>query len=301
MQWFHDGKHERVPLFSNFENWFEGTAAWTGSQGCYINQPKPKPLICKPRGAHWSPFEFESLGPSIPTFGGNQNSGLVLNLERKAKDEERQKILIRHLNSHLQWIKESNNTSMDTITKYRIDIMKSFKKMYLDIEEKHRRETHELRILSDSQCTSSKNCKLFFNTSSFELSGVINATGTLGYTSDGTEVAIWAFDTIDIGTEVDIIIDGQRAMALLSKSSVFINTKIIVNPGTLGGFPGGYSTFRKKENRLLTVCTNNYFYDAQESPWECTGDHKISKDQTNTISNNVNGPGSSSFRVYYFQ
>lgn len=299
MQRFPGGKHEVIPLFSDFENWREGTANWArkvycNSESCRLHRREEKP-----RGAHWSPFDFSSVGPSIVSFGSRQNNGLVLNLQRKYVEEDMQKKLINETKDKLKWIRdESRFSAINATTYYRIDIMKAFNKMYQETEHLLERETEKLRILSNSQCIIISQCKLLFNTSSLMMTGIINASGTVGYSPDGTEVAVWTFDSIDLGAEVEVEVDGQRAFALLSKSSVHINTTIVVEPGTLGGFPGGLSTYRRKEDRLSRVCSNNV--DFLES-WTCQGDHPVSREIYNKRSNNVNGPGSPSFRVYFFQ
>jgi hypothetical protein len=305
MQRFPGGTHEVIPLFSDFENWREGTSNWVSkrtvgcnsSDICKLNRIREE----KPRGAHWSPFEFPSVGgPSISSFGGQQNNGLVLNLQRKHAEEDMQRNLLNKLNEKLQWIKEESKYTLTNATSYyKIDIMKAFDKMYQDTEELIRKENEILRMLTNSQCHILSQCNLLFNTSSLMMTGIVNASGTLAFTPDGTEVAVWTFDSIDLGSEVKVEVDGQRAMALLSRSSVYINTSIFVEPGTLGGFPGGFSTYRSKQHRLTRVCSKHFDF---LEPWKCQADHPISRETKNSKqSNNVNGPGSPSFRVYYFQ
>lgn len=299
MQRFSGGAHEVISLFSDFENWREGTSNWVSKRTVGCNSD-----ICKreekPRGAHWSPFEFPSVGgPSISSFGGQQNNGLVLNLQRKHAEEDMQRDVLIKLKDKLQWIKdESNFTLTDATSYYKIDIMKAFDKMYLDTEELFRKEKEILRMLTNSQCNILSQCKLLFNTSSLMITGIINASGTLAFNPDGTEVAVWTFDSIDLGAEVKVEVDGQRAMALLSRSSVYLNTSVFVEPGTLGGFPGGFSTYRSKRHRLTRVCSKHFDF---LEPWKCQADHPISREIYSKQSNNVNGPGSPSFRVYYFQ
>lgn len=42
-----------------------------------------------------------------------------------------------------------------------------------------------------------------------------------------------------LGPEITVEVAGQRAMAILSRSSLILNTSILAEPATLGGFPGG--------------------------------------------------------------
>lgn len=173
-----------------------------------------------------------------------------------------------------------------------------------EYEDRLLREESKYSTLSQSQCRSSaEECALLFNTSSLEMTGIINATGDVDTTPDGTEVAAWAFDSIDIDEHVNVTVTGQRAMALLSRSSVRINTDIVTPPGTLGGFPGGYSISRRPSDRLIGVCTENIDLTKIVGD-KCIGDRPIttllvsSKDSKLAVSNNVNGPGSASVRVY---
>ena len=53
-------------------------------------------------------------------------------------------------------------------------------------------------------------------------------TGYLGYTKFGTEVAVFSFNSIYLGPEVDVRLVGQRGLVLLSRSSAVINSTIQV-------------------------------------------------------------------------
>lgn len=85
-------------------------------------------------------------------------------------------------------------------------------------------------------------------------------TGELVSTPNGTEVALFNFDYIDLGNNVYIDTTGPRALCLLSRSSIRFGSRINIEPETLGGFPGSNSVSE----------------------------------------NNQQGPGSSSQRVYLF-
>ena len=164
-------------------------------------------------------------------------------------------------------------------------------------------------------------CEILFNTSSLAMSGALDASGQIVTMPDGVSVAVWVFDSIDLGPNVNVTMTGQRAMVLLSRSTAKIDTNFKVFPGTLGGFPGGYSVGRREADRFSSVCpwwpeNGNDFFALQESTdWRikerctndgltscCPGDVPISMltDDASIPSNNVNGPGSGNVRVYLF-
>ncbi len=71
-------EHVEVPLFLDFEDWRRGIRGW--EQSCRVGDTDlclPSYTIDdayhKPPGAHWSPFDFDTLGPSVPTFGKTWN------------------------------------------------------------------------------------------------------------------------------------------------------------------------------------------------------------------------------------
>lgn len=310
MQVFPGGEHKPIPLFADFEDWRQGALGWD-KFSCDINEgesSKCKMLIRGgvsnssyqneakwPKGAHWSPFDFESLGPSVPSFNSSTNNGLVLNAVHLMEEVQKQEEWITEMEAYLAWLKnEINTTSLEAYTRFRKDITSELSRTISDYEKLLLQEKHKKSILEKSQCANTNSCTLLFNTSSLQLSGVINATGSIGLTPDGTEVAMWTFDSIDIGYEVSVELTGQRALALLSKSSVFIDTNLTVKPGTLGGFPGGYSVSRI--NGLSNVCTEN----SRIEPFNCSGDYPLNQLNLKTVSNNINGPGSASVRVYSY-
>lgn len=107
----------------------------------------------------------------------------------------------------------------------------------------------------------SARCRITFNTSSLTLSGTISGQGDLRITPGGTEVAVFSFNSIYLGPEVDVVVVGQRALCLVSKTTAIINTTISANPGTLGGFRGGESVARlpgdliSDDPRVIFICT----------------------------------------------
>ena len=304
MQIFAGGLHRKIPLFVDFEDWRQGPFTWErSSSGDGFRDGTPQDEVSFiPKGSYWSPFMFKSLGPLIPSFNTSSNSGLVLNKKILEYELERQENWIQSIQDYLVWLRnEAHITSLDARTRTRIDIREQLHRTELQYEKRLRVENEKKIVMRNSQCVGL--CELVFNTSSLELWGIINATGDIAVTPDGTEVGVWAFDSIDLGSEVNIHVTGQRAMALLSKSSVYINTKIIINPGTLGGFPGGYSLFRSKD-RLVSVCSEELLDEDKTKCLAntlcCPGDRFISKMEETSISSNINGPGSSSLRYYLF-
>jgi len=67
----------------------------------------------------------------------------------------------------------------------------------------------------------------------------ITYNGVIHMTLGGTEVATFNFERIYLGVGVKVYTTGVRALSLLSRSSTIIDTPIIAESGTLGGFPGG--------------------------------------------------------------
>ncbi|CAN0552433.1 unnamed protein product, partial [Ectocarpus sp. 12 AP-2014] len=76
-----------------------------------------------------------------------------------------------------------------------------------------------------------------------------------------------------IGPEITVQVTGQRALAILSRGSLILNTSITAKPSTLGGFPGGGGIARDPGGGGDLLLSPPY---------------------------NVNGPGSASYRYYLF-
>ncbi|KAL7543301.1 hypothetical protein ACHAXR_012700 [Thalassiosira sp. AJA248-18] len=304
-QQYHNGEHIEVPLFLDFEDWRRGIRGWEQScRGGSIDLCLPasisEEINQKPVGAHWSPFDFEALGPNVPTFGGTWNNGLVLNKKSMDLDIAHQRELVEYYESLVLWMDREfqHGITGDPKLRFREEIIENITN-YTDTISA---EKEVLAALTQSQCTNTE-CNLIFNTSDASLRGAVNATGVITTTPDGTEVALWAFDSIDIDEHVNVTLTGQRAMALVSRSSTRINTTLHAIPGTLGGFPGGFSVARRPNERLVRVCNEEVgsreFLDVcKGSKTCCPGDQPISELATGIKSNNANGPGSPSTRVY---
>jgi hypothetical protein len=123
--------------------------------------------------------------------------------------------------------------------------------------------------------------------------------GALRFTRSGTAAAVFTFNSIYLGPEVDVTVVGQRALVLISKTSAVINTTISIPPGTLGGFPGGGSVARLRSDSLnddpmsIFICDLNSYCSG--SPFS-----QIKNSLESLVSNNVNGPGSGNLRIVPF-
>ncbi|KAL9182021.1 hypothetical protein ACHAXT_012364 [Thalassiosira profunda] len=304
-QEYQGGEHVEAGLFLDFEDWRRGIRGW--EQSCRGDSdglclPEPASVDAEseiPLGAHWSPFGFESLGPSVPT-GKSWNNGLVLNKQRLEHDIQDQSEKIEEYEALVQWMDEEfqHGLTDNPFLRSRQQIIANITN-YTDTLAA---EKEILAALTQSQCTN-VDCNLLFNTSDATLSGAVNVNGVIATTPDGTEVALWAFDSIDIDENVNVTLTGQRAMALVSRSSAHVNTTLHAVPGTLGGFPGGFSVSRRPNERLVRVCTEQVdsrdFLDVcGDKASCCPGDQPIGELANGVVSNNVNGPGSPSQRVY---
>ncbi|ETV93244.1 hypothetical protein, variant [Aphanomyces invadans] len=99
---------------------------------------------------------------------------------------------------------------------------------------------------------------VYIDTTTAGMSGDVSFQGMLLQTPQRTTVAVFNFLTIHLGANVQVKLKGRHALCLLSRSSAVVNTHLVSPPGMLGGFPGGG-----------TIAQHN-----------------------------INGPGSSSVRVY---
>ncbi|CAN0423220.1 unnamed protein product, partial [Ectocarpus sp. 12 AP-2014] len=136
-------------------------------------------------------------------------------------------------------------------------------------------------------------CTIVFNTSSLNLEGAISAVGELALTAAGTEVAVY------LGPEITVQITGQRALAILSRGSLVLNTSITAEPSTLGGFPGGGGIARDPgggADLLLSAPSVPPDFDLSSLANGTLG--RVG--ESGLSSYNVNGPGSSSYRYYLF-
>ncbi|GMH83814.1 hypothetical protein TL16_g09723 [Triparma laevis f. inornata] len=327
-QSFGGGEHSPAFLFADFEDWRKGT--FSLRQGEPANSFSPA-TIATPENVHFNPFDYTSLGPSIPSYNSTHNNGLVLNNASLASQIANQSDYISSLDDYISFIENNADIAiMDAHRRARIDVRLLTSVTRSEYETLRDSERDKLNTLKNSQCANEP-CELLFNTSSVTMTGAIDVVGELVALGDGTEVAVFPFDSIDIGPEVNITITGQRAMALLSRSTVKIDAMIKSHPGVLSGFPGGYSVGRLESDRLSSVCPfwpetgDDKFALEESADWRirlrctndleprsgdldqglascCPGDVLIPELTTLTStqmkSNNVNGPGSGNLRVY---
>jgi len=289
-----------VDLFLDFEDWRIGTRGlnWNGistptstsidDSYSTIKKQQTKTI----RGSHFWPFELASLGIDIPCYLKERNQGLVLDRSLQRFQIDQQYNLVDDLKGRINWLQKNIETA---VMGPKLRARKDVKANLLGIKKKFKdwwqNEVMELNTLNASQCVHKK-CFLEFNTSSLILSGAIQGKGTIKTTKNNTEVAVFSFNSIYLGPEVEVRLVGQRALALVSKTSVIINTTLHAYPGTLGGFQGGGSVARYTADALSDTPRSIYICDI--------GDYCTAKRLENNpiISNNVNGPGSGNVRVY---
>eukprot|EP01038_Epipyxis_sp_PR26KG_P012059 gene12059-16136_t len=305
---FERGTLFETNLFLDFEDWRIGSRgfSWNGyippTKSGYTSIPKARAADGIIRGAHFWPFDQASLGPDIPCYLTERNQGLVLDRKLQNKQINQQEALIKDIKGRTEWIEENIEVAqMNAVLRSRKDVRANLTWVKADYHHWYMNEVAELVELNTSQCVSTR-CMIQFNTSSLELTGAITGTGVVKYTSSGTEVALFSFNSIYLGPEVEVILVGQRALSLVSKTSIVINTTILVKPGTIGGFQGGGSVARYESDQLsdnprsIFICSlGNYcnFGSANSS-----SDSSLSNEAI--ISNNVNGPGSGNLRINTF-
>eukprot|EP00942_MAST-04A_sp_MAST-4A-sp1_P003080 g3080.t1 len=92
--------------------------------------------------------------------------------------------------------------------------------------------------------------------------------GVIHMTLEGTQVATFNFDLFYVGRNVTVSLVGNRALSIMSRSSIIIDTHFVTPPGQIGGFPGGQKrtpnnvngpcsgSLRVYRKRLTTVAAN---------------------------------------------
>lgn len=252
-------------------------------------------------GAHFWPFNETSLGPTIPAYLYETNEGLVLDRSMQDRQIDLQIAFIDDISNHLAWLDANIDTiNMDATRRSRRDVRLGQTYSVGNISQALTNEIAELVLLNSSQCVL-QNCELRFNTSDLTMVGAINGTGSVQMTANGTEVALFSFNSIRLGPEVQVTVVGQRPLVLSSRTSILLNTSISAAPGTLGGFPGGGSVARLANEslidnpQLVMICDLLNICDFSR-----TNTNFSASDRASFISNNVNGPGSGNLRVYPF-
>lgn len=279
-----------VPMFCDFEDWRIGSHGWS------FPFPGDDRI---PRGAHWSPFQFDPLGPTMVQERNRAFDGLVLDSSLLKTRIQNLNNVMKELDKKVKWIDEvSPITSLGATFKSRNDILSAMFTKRLNFVAQKESEKNILIELSSAQCAHVP-CNLQFNSSNLLLTGAVSGKGAIAKTKNGTEVAVWTFSSINLDSNVHVSFTGQRAIALLSRSSVYINTKFVVIPGTLGGMPGGYSVSRSVHNQLRSICSEDLMGLNRRS--NCEGDEAKPMINNSSVSNNVNGIGSPSLRTYEFR
>jgi len=256
------------------------------------------------KGAHFWPFHQRSLGPTWPAFHEEENQGLVLDRRNLYRQIKRQETLINDIQGRVKWTRDNDEFStMGYELRSRKDVKRNMTWVAQDYEDWEMNERAELQELSLSQC-SQRNCTIMFNTSSLELIGAINDMGVLRHTGNGTEVAVYTFNSIYLGPEVEVILVGQRALSLVSKTQLIINTTFYAHPGTIGGFQGGFNTARLYDDSLsdtprdIRICDIGNYCSIEDRNLT---HRNFTRDERAAIrTNNVNGPGSGNLRVLPF-
>ncbi len=298
-QVFAGGAHRHADLFAPFEDWRVGTGGW-GPRG-FARWDGTANATGAVRGAHVAPMRLKRLGaPPVRTVDPwgwcherqacsavKFNGGLVLNRARLARDVALQEKLIKNIRDDLAWVESWRETAVLDAdgARTRFDVIQLMRKRADDIRAKIKAEEKVLKDLNGTQCTLLRRCQLFINTSSITIRGVYEIDGELLIQPGGEEIAVFSFDQIDLGPEVNVTVVGQRPLILASRSTARFQTPFVVAPGTLGGFPGGYSVGSDPADVLRD--------DPRDVP---LGDPQI-LDGT-IASTNANGPGAPSVRVH---
>lgn len=302
---FDRGNLYQTSMFLDFEDWRLGSRGfnWKGAiSPTELGQtsiPKARAKDGVIRGSHFWPFDQVSLGPDVPCFMEERNQGLVLNRDLQRKQIDIQVALVDDLGGRIQWLGENIEiASMDAQRRSRKDVRQNITWVQDDFRKWKRNEEAELAELSSSMCVN-VTCSLIFDTSNLTLTGSIGSwPGVVRRTSAGTEVAVFSFNSIYLGPEVGVTIIGQRAFALVSKTTAIINTTLTASPGSVGGMPGGGSVGRFASDRLKTNVKEIYICDLGDYCTRNRADRYGVNEEF--ISNNVNGPGSGNLRVTPF-
>ncbi len=121
----------------------------------------------------------------------------------------------------------------------------------------------------------------------------------------GRKYACRTSTQVYLGPEITVEVTGQRALAILSRGSLVLNTSITAEPSTLGGFPGGGGVARDPGvggggggSLLLSPPSLPPAFGLSslvDGTLEGLGDGG-----SDVPSYNINGPGSANYRYYMF-
>lgn len=182
---FDRGTLYETNLFLDFEDWRMGSRgfSWSGyipptARGA-TSVPKARAADGIIRGAHFWPFDQDSLGPDVPCYMTERNQGLVLDRSLQRSQIDAQMALVDDLQGRIDWLEENiEDAQMRPELRSRKDVRRNLTFVRADFEKWRVNEVEELRQLNSSQCIM-KDCTILFNTSSLELTGAINDTGKL--------------------------------------------------------------------------------------------------------------------------
>ncbi len=177
------GERRKVSLFLDFEDWRMGTRGFSwdgnipptaeGQSSIALARAKPGKI----RGAHFWPFDQDSLGPDIPCYLQERNQGLVLDRRLHHTQIGFQEALVHDLEGRVDWIEENIEWArMDATRRSRRDVRHYMIGEHTHFKQWLENERAELMVLNVSQCAV-VSCYLLFNTTSLQLTGAIQDTG----------------------------------------------------------------------------------------------------------------------------
>lgn len=180
---FDKGTNYGVSLFLDFEDWRFGTRGLTYTNSLppmtkgQTSNPKARSSDGSIVGAHFNPFDQDSIGPIVPCYKKCSNEGLVLDRSSQINQIDDQEALVSDIDGRLQWLEENIEwATMDANRRSRKDVRESLIVERNVYAEWLHNEIDELKSLNSSQCVH-QSCALLFNTSSLELIGVVNGSG----------------------------------------------------------------------------------------------------------------------------
>jgi hypothetical protein len=102
-----------VNLFLDFQDWRLGSRgfSWYGTipptKAGESSIPMARALEGEIRGAHFWPFDQDSLGPDIPCYLDERNQGLVLDRKLQRAQIDKQEALVSDLLGRIEWLEEN--------------------------------------------------------------------------------------------------------------------------------------------------------------------------------------------------
>jgi hypothetical protein len=130
-QLYEAGRRFTSALFDDFEDWRAGTYGWA-HRGALLSRTGTTPHP-RPKGAHFSPMAFESLGPTVPTYSFLWNRGLVLdNISLGWQLEQLDKVISSY-QAKIDFMADNVETALlDAKARARIDVKRIMNKKIND-------------------------------------------------------------------------------------------------------------------------------------------------------------------------